>query len=78
MAHLSSFCLKLDLITEPMEQCTSPMEHDLDRHHAGVKQRYDRPRPVVSYSIWDGLGWLMAETVELAGPASLCNENLKG
>ena len=46
--------------------------------YAGAKQRYDRSKPLSGYSIWDGLGWLRAEAVELAGPAPLCIENPKG
>ena len=32
---------------------------------------------LVSYSIWDGSGWLTAKAMELAGPAPLCIENSK-
>ena len=46
--------------------------------YAGAKQWYDWPRPLSGYSIWDGLGWLTAEAMELAGPAPLCIENSEG
>ena len=44
----------------------------------GAEEQYDRPWLLVSYTIWDDLGWLPAEAVELAGPASLSIENLRG
>ena len=48
---------------------------------SGVKQWYDRPRPLVDYSTWDGSGGLTVEA-NVAGPwswiAPLCIENLKG
>ena len=48
---------------------------------SGVKQWYDRPRPLVDYSTWDGSGGLTVEA-NGAGPwswiAPLCIENLKG
>ena len=46
--------------------------------YAGVKQRYDQPKPLSGYSVWDGLGWLTSEAMELTGPAPLCIENPKG
>ena len=36
------------------------------------------PKPLNSYSVWDGSGWLRVEAVELAEPAPLCIENSKG
>ena len=61
-----------------MEQCTFLMEQDLDQHLCWGGATYDQPRTLAGYTIWYGLGWLMAETVGLAGPAPLCIENLKG
>ena len=73
--HLSSFCLTLDLVTV---QCTSLVEYDWTDIYAGAEQQYDQPKLFIGYSIWDGLGWLTTEALELAGLAPLCIENPKG
>ena len=77
MVHLSCFCLQLDLASEPVEQRISLVDATGTDIYAGAKQQYDQHRPLSGYSIWDGLGWLTAEVVELAGPAPLCIENSK-
>ena len=45
--------------------------------YLGATQWYDLLKPLSSYSIWDGSGWLTAEAVDLAEPAPLCIENCK-
>ena len=45
--------------------------------YAGAKLWYEGTWLLSSYYIWNGLVWLTAEAVELAGPVPFCIENSK-
>ena len=77
MAHykFSSFCLKLDLVTAPVEQCAVLVERDLDWHLRWGKAMV---WPVPATPCGVAWSWLSAGTMGLAGPAPLCIKNPKG
>ena len=78
MVHLSSFCLNLELVTEPVEQYTCLMECNLDSHRCWGKVAVWLLQAISQLLHIDGLRWLTAEAIELARPSSLCIESLKG